>query len=693
MTDQSPGIKTAELLVSPPRSDHGLRNMLHALPKGKGWVFGLVIVDAKDEEGRERVMHVMASHLEHLAEDLAEEGNGPRRFEQMLAKLNGDLLEATEDMGLRFDRFHGVVGLLTKNQIFISGIGKVNALFLHKTADRRYSVYELDAQFHEGRSPDDKRFFLTILDGEIHAGDVFYVASQLPSHALSPDELHDILVTLPPNGALQRIRQFVPPSQHYAALGFSFLDTDKGSNGPKKSSPIGSLEALQTSQERTANVLGESNTELSSLVKNLTQAARKQLASPGGRGAATYLKRGTSVFLGGLATFFAALKKLSGNIFLTSQKSSTRLSPQKKLLLVGVFAFLTIGAGLFFLSRGSADKKVAEAAFNETVADIEERITSAEASLIYRNNEEARKALVEAATILETLPRDTGDHQSEAERLTTKLATLQNSIRGITAVTPQALATLEGASPFTEGVSVNGRLYAFTDSLDVYRLDGLSNSFVKEDLSKGSIGKIVSLAPEGANALVLDEKKELGRADFATKALNPIASGTNSLLSVEDIASYGNNLYALSAASEQIVKMRPLGSSYEAGTVWITAKESDLSTARALAIDGDLFVLTKNDVVKLRSGREQDWNTATIDPPLTNPLDLFTDVTTPSLYILDPAGGRIIVLNKESGAMTAQYTSEELKNATAFTVEEGEKRIVFLTGNKAFAFTAEHLVK
>lgn len=710
MTDYNPGVKTAELLVTPPRSDHGLRSMLYTLPRGKGWVFGLVDVDLKDEPGRERIAHIMASHLEHLSDDLAGDANPPRRFEQMLGELNADLLNAAQEVGLRHDRFHGVVGLVSKNQIFISGIGKLSALFLHKTADRRYSVYELDAQFHEGRMPEEQRFFLTILDGEVHAGDVFYVATPLPHHALSPNELHDILVTLPPTGSLQRIRQFVPPSQHYGAVGFSFTEELKAGGPPKKTNPIGSLEELQTSQERTATVLGESNAELTNLVKNLAHNAGKYLSAPGTRNATSTLKRGLTLLLQGAAKvasvllvifqkIFNALGVLLSNILLTSSKkggASFKMSPKKTLALLSVLALIVMGSGLIFLTKGNKEREAQETSFAETVDKIEEKILAAEASLIYRNTEEARTTVVEAATILETLPKDTSEHKTEAEELAAKLAVLQDKIRGITTVNPQLLASLpsdDSMSVFTTATLVSGRLYGFSNKLGVYRLDGLSNTWVKEESTVGILGYLKSATAEGNNVIVLDDTKQLGRADFTAKTLNPVTSGTNGMLSVEDVTSYGGNLYALSAASGQVVKMRPLGPSYEAGTVWITQKESDLSTARAIAIDGDVYILTAGDILRFRSGKEQSWAHETLDPALVNPVDIWTDLASKYLYILDPGSSRIIVMNKESGAIEKQYTNGEIKNALAFTVEESANRILFVTAEKAYAFTADHLLK
>ena len=701
MSTTQTGVKTAELLALPARAGVSAKTMFHTLPNGKGWIFGVFLMDIHEDAGGERLGHIAGSHLEHLASDIGGEANAPRRFEQMLSALNADLLATAKDVRLKTEKMNGVVGLVTKTQVFLSGIGNISTLFLHKTADRRYSVYELDAQFSEGRSADDPRYFHTILDGEAHGGDVFYVGTHLNSHTLSTDELHDILVTLPPVGALQRIRQFAPPAEAYAAVAFAFAEEEKPSNAPRMANPIGSLEALQHSKERTANVLGESPSELSSLFKNLGQSLKKGLSAPGTRGAVAMLKRFGILILAFAGKLLAGIQKLFANIFLAntgkSRSGKSVITPAKAGAFLVILVIIAIASGVLFMSKGKKERALAEAAFAQTKSSVESDILAAEASLIYRNTEEARKSVKEASSILETLQPKSSAQIKTVETLTVKLAEVEDKIRGIITVAPQTLAVFTPApgtsGSFTTAVPASGALYAMTADLDVYRLDGLKSSWVKEDMAKGLLEPARAGTPEGGNALIIDLNKQLGRADFTAHTLNPIQSGTTAMLSVEDIVSYGSNLYALSAGSGQVVKMRPLGTAYEAGTPWIVAKDSDLTNARALAIDGDVYILTTHDVLRFHSGKEDHWVHTAIDPELVNPVDMWTDIGSKFLYVLDPGSSRVIVMNKATGNIEAQYTSPDFKNAVGFSIEESANRIVVVTSDKALGFTAEHLVK
>src|SRR5690349_9872654 len=99
-------IKSADLVIAPARGELDVRSVLHTLPQGKGWVFGLFTLEHKDDIARERVAHIIRSHLEHLAADLGEDTNVVRRFEQGLSRVNRDLTRAAKDLSLQIDKFH-----------------------------------------------------------------------------------------------------------------------------------------------------------------------------------------------------------------------------------------------------------------------------------------------------------------------------------------------------------------------------------------------------------------------------------------------------------------------------------------------------------------------------------------------------------------------------------------------------------
>ncbi len=723
-------IKSAELVIAPSGAERDVRTVLHTLPQAKGWVFGLFTLEYKEELGRERVAHILNSHLEHLAADLAQEANVVRRFEQTLSRVNRDLSKAAQELNLVLDRFHVVIGVLSKGQIFLSGIGNLKALFLHKTAERRYVIYELDSQFNDGATASEPRSWdkplVAVLDGEIHPGDIFYLATPVSKLALSLNELQDILVTLPPAGALQRIRQYLPATEHYGALAFQAQEEDKG--GLVKTNPINSLQDLEHTKDRTASVLGDQQPDLVNSFKEMTKKFTQKLSSPGAQNFQATLKRALALLikaLGAAGAVFAAgfvkLKALLSNLRTNrgsgrnlrrgiggpkdpeSSASSRRLggrlanlSRLQKGALAGFFLVVIVFGIIIFTNLGDSKNGKNQDDFEAQVQAIEDKILTAEASLIYQNSDEASQTLSEAATALEALPRETNEQKAEADRLAEKLAELQARIRGVTLVEPSELADIRGLEANASILSATGTVsgvIAMTDNLNTYKLDALNRAWVKQETVNGPISRIESSTTEGGNVLLVDATQQLARVDLTGLTLSPITSGTNGMASVEDITIYNSYLYALTGTGQQIVKMAAQAPNYDAGTPWITARDSDLTTARGLIIDSDVYVLLANDVVKFTSGREQSWQPATIDPPLSQPIDIWTSAESAYLYILDPAEKRIVVLNKDTGGVKAQYVADEFAGAVGMIVDEPTSKIIMVTATQALEFTPQHLLK
>jgi hypothetical protein len=723
---QHPTIKSADLVIAPARGEHDVRTVLHTLPQGKGSIFGLFTVEHKDDIARERVAHILSSHLEHLAADLGQEANVVRRFEQALSRVNRDLTKAAKDLSLALNRFHAVIGVVSRGQIFLSGIGNLKALFLHKSAERRYVIYELDAQFHDGQEQSWEKPLVAVLDGEMHPGDILYLATPVSHQVLGMNELQDILVTLPPAGALQRIRQFLPATDYYGAVSFQALEEDKA-GVIRKANPINSLQELEHTKERTASVLGDQQADLVNTVKEVASGLSKRLSSPGVRGAQATAKRALSLVVKALSKLAASLAMLAAKAADLAKQAFAKgrssralrhgvgrsrpsgkpgfvgaaraalvdLSASRKLALFGFMLVMVIGGGIVFIKGGDKERGQGEQAFTDSVQSVEEKILAAEASLIYRNTAEAQQTMEEAAVALEAVPRDTNEHTAEAERLDKALAELQAKIRGITLVSPTVIADLrstETSASFLGATGTVNGVIALADTLGVYKLDALQGSWLKQETTNGPLSRIKSATTLGSDVIVVDATQQLGRVDLTALTMNTVSSGTNTMASVEDITSYNDALYALTAASQQLVKMRQQGPNFEAGTAWIGARTTDLTTARAVAIDSDVYLLLATDIVKFTSGREQDWQVAAIDPPLSAPIDLWTAFESKYLYVLDPPEKRILVIDKASGAVEAQYVADAFAGAAGFVVEEATSKITVITATEALEFTPQHLI-
>ncbi|KKU56820.1 MAG: hypothetical protein UX80_C0031G0016, partial [Candidatus Amesbacteria bacterium GW2011_GWA2_47_11b] len=63
---------------------------------------------------------------------------------------------------------------------------------------------------------------------------------------------------------------------------------------------------------------------------------------------------------------------------------------------------------------------------------------------------------------------------------------------------------------------------------------------------------------------------------------------------------------------------------------------------------------------------------------------IYTDDETEKLYVLDAAGGRVVVLAK-TGEYESQYTAEAIKGATGLVVDEKAGKIYLIVGGRVLS--------
>lgn len=695
-------LKLADLTVRRSRIDAEARSILRGLHQDHGAVFCVAGIESPNEEVRERIFLMCAQHIEHLAQTIRNDNNPARAFEHMLARVNDDFARLGPELELRKEKCHVIFAVCAKNQLFLSGFGNLLALFLKKTADRRFSIYELHTQLGEAGTSWEKPCSV-VLDGELHAGDVFYVATHIPGTMLSAAALQDILVTLPAKGALERLEGFIPPAMPFAGVAIQVSGHEQRSSNLRVN-PLGSLDVLQKTQERTADVLGERMPQ-----KNSTNTAWM-----GRTDAKAFFARTGGILLTGIKATAQGIGHISTSIFLFIKKRVSKQKPRRTkepkdfsvftrklsqataspLIVVVVIAalILAIGGGIYLFNSSSTQQKQSET-FTQNIEQINANIAQAEGSLIYNNIAGATQSLQAAQELLAQTTAETDEQKVTLAATTEKVTTLLEKSQGITRVTPAALATLTDGKQGAAG-STTTSTYLFSAGLEVFRFNGLTASW---ELQPATLGVVASpklaTAETNATTLLIDSTNRLARYSQTTQSLNPLTSGVDGLKSTEDMTVYNSALYVLVAADQQIVKMRPQGDGYELGTPWITARSNDITDARALTIDGSVYVLTSNNVRVFFSGKEQSWTLGTLTTPLNNPVDIFTTPESEDLTILDPQNNRIVVVNKTTGAIVAQYVSESLSQGLTISVDEVANTISVLTPTSLLQFTPGHLVR
>lgn len=704
-------IKSSHRVAHPLHKSPLLDANILPLPDNKGFFFYAIHVEGRNTPAREQLLGIIAQHAQEFQAIAADSTNVPRKFEQSLQTLNQDISQSIQSNGqVSISDLNAVVGVQHKQQIFLSGVGNIIALFMHRTVQQRYAIYELDQQFHDAE-PTWEKPFLTVLDGEMHPGDVLYIATRINPREMDISDIQDTLVTLPPSGALKRIEQHLYTDSTYAGVCFKVQNQTSREN-PKKQNPLTSVERLNKTKEDTANLLGEQAPDIQKTVTQYIQPLLKKLSSPGEDGPKAIAKQMLRAMIKWNVTLMVScvtfMKSVIGKLrrkqevekvakqnektaLLERLQSNYQAIPSSvKYLSIGFLATIILVAGTFSMTNSSKQKAQERENLEVILRKVEDNKNAAEATLIYNDTTQANKLLQEAAALLETIPKSK-EFTERVDSLRKEIERITLLARGVTFPNVTTLATIDSGA-FVNAVIIDDVLYGITEANNILMYNELSQSFERENVINGSVGNPIHATTENNGFLAVDENNQLGRADLQEQVFNPIVSGTNKLQSIEEIVSYGENLYALTATNNQIIRMRAQGAVYDGGTNWIISSDAPLSQARGMTIDGDIYVLTNTTIRKFRSGIEQTFNLSQPDPNLQNPTRIWTSSESSYLYVLDMDPGRVIVFNKD-GEFITQYMDEVFNNAIQFIVREEKKTIVIITKDSFYEFPAEHLLR
>lgn len=376
-----------------------------------------------------------------------------------------------------------------------------------------------------------------------------------------------------------------------------------------------------------------------------------------------------------------------------AERKKSALPRFSKALLVSaaviVCLFLAGTAFLYF----KYEKEAAAESLKQKVTAIKDKKNAAEASLIYNDETGAGKLLAEADTLLAAFPQNTPEEKSSYENVAAELEALRSKLRhSVNIENPESVVNFSEHNP---GASVNefmisgNKLYAFDNLASaVYEM----NLETKEMVNKNAPGLSLRYGfPESdISAIFYQPEKQFFSFDFSEDILKEhnVALG-EAEKTVDDIAVYNGRLYVLDSSDNQIFKHGPAELGYTIGIPWIK-DGTDIKKAVSFAIDGSVYVTTSDgNIIKMENGQKTDFPFM-VDPALSSPGKMWTSVDSSYLYILEPAGKRLVVFDK-AGKLKAQYVSDMFSDLHDFFVAEKDKKIYFLSGNQVFVVPATHL--
>ena len=148
---------------------------------------------------------------------------------------------------------------------------------------------------------------------------------------------------------------------------------------------------------------------------------------------------------------------------------------------------------------------------------------------------------------------------------------------------------------------------------------------------------------------------------------------------IASIGTYLTYLYTLDSAGNQIYRYPRSDGGFGEKTAWLK-DTADLASVQNMAIGENIYLGTTRDISKFFQGKKQVFTLEESATPIQ--IDaLYTHRDGQFLYILDKANARIIKTDLDGKIVTQTYNAE-IKNATAFTVDEKNNLVYVSTAEK-----------
>lgn len=244
--------------------------------------------------------------------------------------------------------------------------------------------------------------------------------------------------------------------------------------------------------------------------------------------------------------------------------------------------------------------------------------------------------------------------------------------------------------------------HTFPDGVGVSQLISFGNDFVILDESASKIlslnkkSKIISEITSISSLSTLSQYEGnlfavgvdgVQKVDMGSKIKTDLVRDTSAWGKIVSADTYLGNLYLLDAEKKEVWKYVSILSGVSSPQTYLKDSKGDIGDISAMTIDGTIWLGNKDGgIFKFVSGKRQKFEIDGLDKPFGEIVDLYTKVGSNTLFVLDKANGRVVLLGKE-GRYFSQYSHNEFKEASSIFADEGNKTIFVGVKNSIKNFT------
>lgn len=349
-----------------------------------------------------------------------------------------------------------------------------------------------------------------------------------------------------------------------------------------------------------------------------------------------------------------------------------QFSPAKKFLMISALVLMIAVAVNIFLALRLKKISGVRNQVNTQLKDAENLISNAQASLLYKDDSKAAEFMKQAQDKMPQANIIDASNKELYNKVSTQLKETLNQMEKLVEVKAENLGPLGQADflikvPGYLGVQINGSVISYN----------LKNGKIEDSALKLNTNALASVLASDNSAAIYEtsgirpwtfqngnlgteySQNVPGKDDFGGMAFYPV----NNRVYVADRKSASIISYAFSKDTLS----KPV----------VSVKNPGLSEALDIAIDTNIYVLSKNGVNKFQNGKLADFSLPALSTPFSGKGKIFTSKDYKYIYILDSGNNRIIILDKKGG-LVSTIISSDFKALKDFSVDEQNKTIFLL---------------
>ncbi len=513
--------------------------------------------------------------------------------------------------------------------IFIAGSGKA----IMKRGMRIGTLLEKE---------DDNHKKIDSASGFLEDGDIIVLQTHQFSKNVPHERIKEALsIDLPSD-----IAEILSPHMHEQEDGGQAAIIVAYKGGSKKEELLASLESENQDTESELSV-GESleNEDIASL-PHKTQELEKENSA----GSDEPVEINTEKPITAVDPLISSAKResfLSRFIpqFLKKQEGESHINHRKKVILSILIILTVLLTVSIFMSKNREEQQKIEATFNEI---YEPALKNYEDGVELKSINEsfARESFIKARELITNGLSKFKDGSDEKEKLNDLLKKIESELGiGDASIKIKAESiTVDDNSYLSVVKNETGLAHAENDTT-IYVLT--KNSIVSIDKSDGDKETVIENDEDWKDAVGLSV--------------------------------YQGNIYILDTA-EGIIKYVAGADGFGKNT-YFSGTGPNLGKATDMAIDGSIYILLTDNLLKYTSGTSDNLKLSGLVTPLKDATKIATDINMDSVYVLDRGNSRIVKFSKD-GAYENQYVADVLKDAEEFVIVDNESKAHILSGDK-----------